>query len=92
MVWESLYKTMREGTKSFSEEGIPRKAGNSPVNPVSQENTEGILLTKATRNELVRGAPAPLRNSGELSPVGRGRWQEMLLGDWASIEMGMIRS
>lgn len=49
-----------------------------------------MLFIKAMRNELAelaRGVSASLRLS-----TGRGKWQELLLGDWASGAMGRKRS
>lgn len=68
---------------------------DSPTHHVPWEDLEGMLFTKAMRNELaelVRGLPTSLRHSRGLLSIGQGKWQEMLLGDWASIATGMQRS
>lgn len=63
---------------------------NSPAHHVPWEDLESMLFIKAMRNELAelaRGVPASLRLS-----TGQGKWQELLLGDWASVAMGRKRS
>lgn len=75
-----MYKTVEEGVKSFTDEGMSCKAGKPISQPCPWENLEDILFTKTIRNGLVRQGISIIEKFGVSG--GQGRWQEILLGDW----------
>ena len=64
------------------------RAEELPEDYVPWEGPESTLFTKAIRNVLVRGAPAPLKSSVAALLADQVWWQERPSRNWASFISG----